>query len=200
MVYAGVTAQFAVTGSANGAPPLTYHWRRTGTNLIDGGNISGSTTNVLIVANASAADATSYDVVVGNQGGTATSTVVALTLVVPSGEAYETAVLAAHPVAFYQLNETGDPATNNSPAFDFAGGFAGTYGSTVQNGNPAYNVAGPLTADGFPGFAGGNTAARFNVSSPGAKISVLPWGMNTNTVTMTAWLNPIGPQIPAAGL
>ena len=200
MVYAGVTAQFTVSATVNGAPPLTYQWQRAGTNLVDGGNIFGSTNATLIVSNVRAADAVSYDVVVRNAGGPVTSALVALTVAAPSGELYEAAILVAHPVAFYQLNETGDPATNNSPAFDFAGGFVGTYGNTVQNGNPTYAIAGPQAGSGFPGFAAGNKAAQFANGSAGARISVAPWNINTNTVTIAAWVNPSGPQFGSSGI
>jgi hypothetical protein len=200
MVYAGITAQFSVSATVNGAPPLTYQWQRAGTNLVDGGNISGSTNATLFVSNVTAADAVSYNVVVRNAGGPAPSASVPLTVVAPSGEPYETAVLAAHPVAFYQLNEIGDPATNNSPAFDFTGGFVGAYGNTVQNGNPLYSIAGPRPADKLPGFAAGNTAAQFANGSTGARISVAPWNINTNTVTIAAWVNPSGPQVASSGI
>jgi Concanavalin A-like lectin/glucanases superfamily/Immunoglobulin domain len=200
MVYAGVTAQFTVSATVNGAPPLTYQWQRAGTNLVDGDNISGSTNATLFVSNVSAADAVSYDVVVRNAGGPVTSAVVPLTVVAPSGEAYEAAVLAAQPVAFYELNETGDPATNNSPAFDFVGGFVGIYGNTVQNGNPLYGIAGPQAGSGLPGFAAGNKAAQFANGSAGARISVAPWNINTNTVTIAAWVNPSGPQVSSSGI
>jgi hypothetical protein len=199
MVYAGATAQFTVSASVNGAPPLTYQWQRAGTNLVDGGNISGSTNATLFVSNVSAADAVNYDVIVRNAGGPVTSALVALTLVTPS-ETYEQAVVAAHPVAFYQLNETGDPATNGSPAFDYAGGFIGTYGNTVLNGNGTYNIVGPGVGDGFPGFATGNKAAQFANGSTGSRISVAPWNINTNTVTIAAWVNPSGPQAGSSGI
>ena len=200
MVYAGVTAQFTVSATVNGAPPLTYQWQRAGTNLVDGGNISGSTNATLFVSNVSVADAVSYDVVVRNAGGPVTSASVPLTVVAPSSEPYEAAVLAAHPIAFYELNETGDPATNNSPAFDYAGGFIGTYGNTIQNGNGTYNIAGPGVGDGFPGFATGNKAAQFANGTTGSRISVAPWNINTNTVTIAAWVNPSGPQVGSSGI
>ena len=44
-VVAGGNAAFNVT--AGGAPPLVYQWRKNGTNISNGGNISGATTNVL---------------------------------------------------------------------------------------------------------------------------------------------------------
>jgi hypothetical protein len=200
MVYAGVTAQFTVSATVNGAPPLTYQWQRAGTNLVDGGNISGSTNATLFVSNVSAADAVSYDVVVRNAGGPVTSASVPLTVVAPGSEPYEAAVLAARPVAFYELNETGDPATNGSPVFDFTGGFVGAYGNTVQNGNGTYNIVGPGVGDGFPGFATGNKAAQFANGSTGSRISVAPWNINTNTVTIAAWVNPSGPQAGSSGI
>jgi hypothetical protein len=117
---------------------------------------------------------------------------VALTLLSPGG-AYETAVLAANPVAFYLFNETGDPATN-APAFDSVGGFSGTYGAGVANGNAAYNVQGPVSADGFPGLGAGNKAAQFTHLTGTSRVTVQPWNLNTNTVSLTAWINPAGSQ------
>jgi Concanavalin A-like lectin/glucanases superfamily len=198
--YAGSTSHFMVAASDNGFPPLTYQWRRDGANIADGGNLAGTTTPILIVSGVSAADAAGYDVVVRNTSGSVTSSVAALTLVAPSGEAYESAVRTAGPVAFYQLNETGDPAPGNLEAFDFVGGYAGIYGNQVQNGNVGYNIAGPRPTDGFTGFGAGNTAALFSNPSPGARISVLPWKLNTNTVTITAWINPNGVQANNNGL
>jgi len=78
-VYAGGAAQFTVT--AFGGAPLYYNWQRSGTNLADQGNISGSATATLTIANVSAADTNNYDVVVTNSYGAITSSVAALTLI-----------------------------------------------------------------------------------------------------------------------
>ena len=43
--YVGTIAKFAV--SADGNAPLAYQWRRSGTNLSNGGNLSGATTSQL---------------------------------------------------------------------------------------------------------------------------------------------------------
>src|SRR5207302_1129739 len=97
--------------------------------------------------NASAAETgVNYDIVVANASAAATSGVVSLTLVGTNGEAYQGAVLAANPVAFYQLNETTDPSTSTTvnpvSAFDLFGGYIGTYNTAVLNG---FNgIAGPL--------------------------------------------------------
>jgi len=64
---------------AIGTPPLSYQWRVNGTNLVNGGAISGATTNVLIISNAQTNNsATNYSVIVTNFGGSVTSSVVTL--------------------------------------------------------------------------------------------------------------------------
>ena len=198
---AGKTTRFSVTASDNGFPPLTYQWRRSGTNLTDVGNISGSTNSILVLANVSAADAGApYDVIVANASFTVTSTVATVTLVTPNGSPYETAVLAANPVAFYDLNETTDPTSGTAQAFDLVGGYVGLYGTAVQNGNPVNaNIGGPQAATGYPGFVTGNTAAQFANGSPNSRLPVLPWNLNTNTVTITAWIAPYAPVLPNEG-
>ncbi|HEX9047572.1 MAG TPA: immunoglobulin domain-containing protein, partial [Verrucomicrobiae bacterium] len=55
-------AAFTITVSGTG--PLAYQWRKNGTNLVDGGNISGSTTTNLAFANVSLVDAGNYDVII----------------------------------------------------------------------------------------------------------------------------------------
>jgi hypothetical protein len=188
------------TISPSGGAPFSYQWRKNTVNLTDGGNISGSSSATLVLANVSGADAASYDVIVSNAVSTATSTAGTLTLITPS-ETYETAVASATPYAFFQLNETGDPALCGAiVAVDNAGGFNGTYGNAVQNGNIAYGVVGPTSADGLPGFSAANKAASFLNLSPGSRITLPALNLNTNTVTIAAWIKPSGPQNPFEGL
>jgi hypothetical protein len=59
---------------------LNYQWRRNGTNLNDGGIISGTSSNTLTLAGVGLADATNYDVVVFSSFGRATSSVAFLTV------------------------------------------------------------------------------------------------------------------------
>ena len=66
-VYLGEIASFNVL--VGGTPPLVYQWLRNGTNLNDGGNISGATTATLTLSSVSAADAGDYSVVVTNAFG-----------------------------------------------------------------------------------------------------------------------------------
>ena len=64
-IFVGQSATFAV--NAGGAPPLSYQWRFTGT------NIGGATTNSYTRTNSQTNDAGNYDVVVTNLSGSVTS-------------------------------------------------------------------------------------------------------------------------------
>jgi hypothetical protein len=76
---AGTTATFTAKAS-DGA---SFQWQKNGTNLVDGGSISGATTATLAIANISQADAGSYTLVVVNTAGIVTSTAATLTVVNP---------------------------------------------------------------------------------------------------------------------
>ena len=76
--YVGTTVSFGVT--ATGSPPLSYRWRKNGTNLTDNGHISGSQSNTLVISNIQLSDAGNYQVVVTNVAGSAISAVATLTV------------------------------------------------------------------------------------------------------------------------
>jgi hypothetical protein len=195
-LYAGRTARFKA--SATGSAPLVYRWRKNGTNLSDGGNISGAQTDSLTVSNVAAADQGAYTLVVTNSVGAITSApLVTLTIAVPTGKGYEAAVRAANPVAYWRLNETGDPSTN-TPAFDFWGSFAGTYGINSQNG---FNgIVGPQPPD-FAEFEATNSALGAPPVTANSWVTVPALNLNTNTVTITLWLQPgLDPVNDYAGL
>ncbi|MCF8226739.1 MAG: immunoglobulin domain-containing protein [Bacteroidales bacterium] len=67
---AGEFAVFRVTATGEN---LTYQWRKNGTDLSDGGNIFGATTNSLTVNNATTADNGNYTCVVTGECGPRTS-------------------------------------------------------------------------------------------------------------------------------
>jgi subtilase family serine protease len=77
-----VTNGAGVTFSANvgGQPPFSFYWRLNGTNLLDGGNVSGSASNVLSITAATISNAGNYTLVVTNVYGSATSIVATLTV------------------------------------------------------------------------------------------------------------------------
>ena len=76
--YQGTTAFFSVL--ANGASPMTYQWRKNGTNLANTANVSGVTTPVLTLGAVDYPDAGSYTVVITNLGGSVTSSPAVLTV------------------------------------------------------------------------------------------------------------------------
>jgi hypothetical protein len=77
-VCEGVTASFTVVATG---PSLTYQWRKGGTPLSNGGNISGATSASLVISNTTGADAGSYDVVVTSTcGSPVTSAAATLTV------------------------------------------------------------------------------------------------------------------------
>jgi len=71
-VNAGTNAFFTVT--AAGAGSLSYQWRKAGT------NIDGATASSLSISNVTAADASSYDVLVSNSNGSVASVPATLTV------------------------------------------------------------------------------------------------------------------------
>jgi len=77
----GTIATFTV--EVAGSAPFSYQWRREGTNLVNGPNLSGVTTTNLLVANIQLAAAAGYTVVVTNVYGSATSHVAQLTVINP---------------------------------------------------------------------------------------------------------------------
>jgi hypothetical protein len=70
-IIAGQPATFSIT--ATGRDPLTYQWRKDRVDPVDGGTISGATTDTLSIRSAQPADACNYDVIVTNGCGAAQS-------------------------------------------------------------------------------------------------------------------------------
>lgn len=66
------------TAVVGGEPPLHYQWQFDGANLADNSRISGSATTNLTIANLTSADAGSYQLVITNLYGAATSQVATL--------------------------------------------------------------------------------------------------------------------------
>src|SRR5205085_4475086 len=73
----GGSASFTV--AASGSAPLSYQWR------VGGANISGANSSTFSIASVSLGQAGSYDVIVSNAAGSATSDPAVLTVLVPAG-------------------------------------------------------------------------------------------------------------------
>ncbi|HEX3801022.1 MAG TPA: LamG-like jellyroll fold domain-containing protein [Verrucomicrobiae bacterium] len=196
VLYAGETAHFSVSGASQPSGPVTVQWIVNGTPLTDGTTgsgsiISGSQTSTLTISHVSAADQLNYQAVLtGADLLTLKSVAVPLTIVTASGT-LETTEISENPLHFYQFNDTNDPATTNAVALDYVGGDNGIYGVATQNGNPNYNVSGPTPTQGWPGFPATNGAVAFANGNLNENVAITtPWNLDTNTVTISAWINP----------
>jgi autotransporter-associated beta strand protein len=189
--YAGYFAHFSVELEITNAP--SYQWRKGGSPLSNAGAYSGVNTAVLKISNVTASELGSYDVIVGNVSGSVTSSPAALTLSAPVG--YEAAAVAAGPVALYMFDDLGDVTFGNAAAFDYAGDLDGVYGTATQNG--LNGIVGPTPGDGFSGFDSTNIALRTLGFTPNSRVTIPPLNLNTNTVTLTAWMNPGTPAANA---
>jgi len=103
--------------------------------------------------------------------------------------AYQKAMLAAAPVVWWRINET-----NGALLYDAIGSRNGTNAGAVVLG-----VAGPRPPD-FLGFEMTNTAAQFANGAANSWINIPALNLNTNTVTITAWIYPVGTPADYAGL
>lgn len=194
-LFAGQTGRFNIQVLSGQSP--TFQWRKDGVALTDGGNISGSTSPNLVLSPLAGTNSGNYDVVVGTTYGAVTSSIAPLAVIPTSGEAFESALLGLGPVSYYRLNETADPGSGTAVAWDNTGANNGIYGTAALNGN---NSAGPRPVSGFPGFSATNDSVLTSANAPNSDIEVAPWNLNTNTVTMTAWINPQGLQVGGAGV
>jgi uncharacterized delta-60 repeat protein len=117
---AGSTATFAV--QPIGTPPFGFRWQKDGSNLLDGGKVSGAFTSQLAVSNVLGADAGNYTVVITNSLGSVTSAVASLTVIDP-----------------FITNQPVSLGTNMGNTVTFSAGVIGTTPITYQwlkNGAP----------------------------------------------------------------
>jgi hypothetical protein len=143
--------------AATGLDPLTYQWRKNGSNLSDGGNISGVTNATLTLTNVQASDAGTYLVVISNTGGLTVSSNATLTVPAPisitaqpasltnyagSTAAFSVTVNGSNPQFQWRRSGTnlvngGNISGATTATLTLAGTLmsdAGTYGVVVTNG------------------------------------------------------------------
>jgi len=77
----GFSTKFTAKLKVKGPLPISYQWFKDGTALVDGSKISGSQSNVLVIANLRTSDAGGYSVKVSNRVGSVTSSNATLTVV-----------------------------------------------------------------------------------------------------------------------
>jgi len=161
----GSTAAFTV--AADGAPPLTYQWRRNGTNLVNIGNISGATSPTLILSSVTLADGASYDVVVSGTASVTSAPPAILTVTTnPAGQ-----LLFYEP---FEYPNIGGPVSSNTPP-NWAHGGSGANDLNVAQGSLS-----------FPGFA---VAQGNSVTNGGAGLGtrrLLGTNLSTGAVYFSA--------------
>lgn len=81
IIAAGQDVTFGVV--ASGTQPLSYHWQRNESDLMDGGGVSGATSSALTLFSVTTNSAGGYRVVITNSLGAVTSEVALLTVHLP---------------------------------------------------------------------------------------------------------------------
>jgi uncharacterized repeat protein (TIGR03803 family) len=183
-VLFGASVQLAVR--ALGSAPLYYQWRCNGTNLADGGNLSGSATAILNIDSASAATAGTYSVVVSNTLGTALSVGAAVTV--------------------YARSDTELVANGSFETGDFSSWTeSGNFMLTAVNGDSMYAYVGNYGAMCGPSGALGNLSQSVP-TTPGATYLLSLWldspdGLGPDEFTVTWDGNALFDQVnlPAIG-
>ncbi|HEU6448133.1 MAG TPA: immunoglobulin domain-containing protein [Verrucomicrobiae bacterium] len=157
--FIGTSATFAVT--ANGTPPLGYLWRKEEASLADGGNISGSTTATLNLANLVLTNSGNYSVFITNAYGSVLSS---------------NAVLTVNPIP------PCTPVSTNVFAWWTAEGNAkdiiGTNNGTLKNGA---NLTNGIVGQAFNLH---NSSSDYIQITNGA-----PLGFSSNNFTIELWVN-----------
>jgi hypothetical protein len=175
-----------------GTLPIYYQWQAdTGGGFT---NIPNATNALLTLSDVQNANAGYYEVLASNSVGGPVSSGLGM-LTVLASTPYDSAVLAANPVGYWKLNETGSTSGGTLVAVDATHQFNGVYGSSAVDG-----VAGPRPADGFTGFPTSNNGAQFTYGEANSFVTLPALNLNTNTVTISAWIYPDGNQANASGL
>ena len=103
---------------------------------------------------------------------------------------YAATVLADAPLLYDRYTESADVSSANIGTLGSAANAKYQFGTTP-------GVVGPRTIP-YPGFAATNTGVAFNAS--GASVSVPALNFNTNTLTISGWVNASNLQSAGAGL
>jgi uncharacterized repeat protein (TIGR03803 family) len=170
--FAGDTVRIDV--SVLGSLPVTFQWMKNGTNLYDGGNVSGSSSPVLTLANVTYADMASYSVVVSNVYGSITSTVATLQIMIAPAaiieEPVSQTVLTGTTISF-EVQASGDAPL--SYQWQENGTNLPDGGNLSGSSTPTLTLA-SVTAGNAGSYSVVVSNALNSVSSGGAVLTVLP--------------------------
>jgi hypothetical protein len=200
-----------ITAAADGGANANGYWLGSSVpgvwSAVSSPDFCGATSTVtvgvdqqatLVVTNFQASDAGSYELVVTNAGGSATSSVVTISAVLVMPGSFASGVLnpGLGAVALWPLNETGDPSTGTVVAYDIIGGFNGIYGTNAVNGggNAADGLV-PVPGPGAFGLVGlpiqgalGCTTGVAQSTVTAAASPALP--VKCTNMTIVAWIQP----------
>ena len=179
---AGTTVTFAV--SATSLNPIGFQWQQDGTNLSDGGNISGSTSNILTITDISDSDTATYSVIVSNANFSITNFAV-LTVVDPP-------VITAQPTNMLVppgMNAVFAPSlTGSASSFCYQWLFNGT--NILNATNAVYTIPSVLTNNaGYYSLIVTNQAGTATSSNAALTVVLSPQSQTNNagnTATFTA--------------
>ena len=194
----GASVNFSAT--AGGTTPFGYAWLCNGTNLSNGGNVSGVTSNVLSITTATTNNGGSYQLVVTNLTGAVTSSVAVLnvgfapvvatapvsqTNLVGSNVVFAASVTGTSPLVF-QWRKNG---TNISNGTGISGATSNVVTLTAITTNSSGNYS--LFTTNIFGVVTSSVAALTVVVPPGIASSsitnrTIQCGSNTLTFTVTA--------------
>ena len=179
-IKSGSNVTFAV--SAQGSFPLAYRWQKNGTNIFDGGRISGTTNAILNISTALESDGGQYAVVITNNYGSVTSLTATLLVTpldhfewstIPSPQAVGTP-FSATLIARDFLNAT---VTNFTGVAGLSGSGGGGQSSNAILGNLVYTTTGSgLYTLGFAFTPNTNMVVTHVRSYSGTKVSI--WQTN----------------------
>jgi hypothetical protein len=194
-----------------GTVPIIYQWMvntGSGATPVSSASNPSALTSTLVLSNLQLADAGTYSLNASNAvGGPVSTSTSALTVLAdpspPAGSyAYGAAVLAEGPLAYWPLNDTNDPSTGVSPAYDASGnGYFGLYGVNSENGfnGDGDGIVGPESPQ-FAAFPATNAALGTFIGVPSCFVSASAGTMTASNLTYAAWIYPTGPVENWAGI
>ena len=166
--YENPDATWTMFVTAGGTSPLSYQWYKDGT-------VIEEATSDAITGYFTEEYAGSYHVVVSNNYGSAKSDNATVTLRNPDPNSYEGVVVSLDPYAYWRFGEK-----SGTTAKEFINAFNGKY----DNGQ-TLGQAGALKGDN-------DTAVLFDGSR---YVTTTGMDLQSNTITMAAWLKPNGSQV-----
>ena len=180
-LFAGETPTFSV--SAAGSVPLYYQWWSNGV------AIAGASNAGFKPPNPPSGSVSSFDCVVSNAVGSATSMVWSVSVVPAPTAPYPRAVLALNPIGYWRLNEAEQGGGDNGGiAQDYVGANNGIY-TNVLLGQASYSPGtDPTQTSARFGYVAGKNSSAYGILSPDFS---LPNGTSA-AFTVEAWANPTG--------